>query len=178
MNLSSSGEISGTPTEAGTYEAQVTATNGFPPDATEEISITVDPALTVSPGTGGPGTEVSASGAGFATRRRRRRGLCRQLCTSMFSAQSVTVQTDGTFTCSSYIPTGKNAGRDGRHNVVSIGRTSGDQAETKFTLTNGVDQPTLVLKPSSDVLGKEIVDAWGNRWSDGAWPIYECSGAA
>src|ERR1700722_2074196 len=43
------------------------------------------------------------------------------------------------------------------------------------SLTNGVDNPTLVLKPTSHVLGGEIVDAWGNRWTDGASPIYECT---
>ena len=175
LNLSNDGEITGTPIQAGTYDAQVTATNGYPPDATEDISITVDPALTVTPSTGDPGSEIASSGAGFLPGEEVDVNYVDDSSQSDELCQSVLVQTDGTFSCSTEIPSGKAAGLDGPHEIVANGLTSGDQATTDFTLTNGVDQPTLVLNPASHVLGGEIVEAAGSRWTDGAWPIYECS---
>lgn len=173
LALSSDGAITGTPTEAGTYQAEVTATNGYPPDATDDISITVDPALTISPSSGSPATDLTSNGAGFLPGEHVQveyvdSGAQSDLCGSMVAA-------DGTFTCSGDIPSGRNAGRDGPHKIISTGKTSGYEATAKFTLTNGVDQPTLVLSPSTDVLGGQTVAAWGSRWYDGSVPLYECS---
>src|SRR5690606_34012418 len=49
LTLSSAGVISGTPTTAGTYTGQVTASNGISPNATQSFSITIAPAAAVAP---------------------------------------------------------------------------------------------------------------------------------
>ena len=49
LSLSSAGQISGTPTQLGTYSGVVTATNGLSPNATQNLTITVQPQPTLAP---------------------------------------------------------------------------------------------------------------------------------
>ncbi len=49
VTLSSSGLLSGTPTQSGTFTFTITATNGTSPDATQTFTLTVTPAQTVTP---------------------------------------------------------------------------------------------------------------------------------
>lgn len=55
LTLSSAGAISGTPTTAGTFPGTVTATNGTPPDATQDFAIVIA-------GGGGGETEIPTLG--------------------------------------------------------------------------------------------------------------------
>ena len=175
LSLSPEGAITGTPSEAGTYEAEVTATNGYPPDATEDISITVDPALTLSPSSGDPGTQVTLNGAGFepgesvavhyVVSPHQRATLC----------PSTSVLGDGTFSCLATIPAGRKAGWDGNHNFLATGLSSRLKSKAVFVLTNGVEQPTLSVYPSTELRGNQTLFVSGTRWMDGTVAVSECT---
>jgi hypothetical protein len=127
--------ITGTPTEAGTYDAAVTASNGTPPDAIEDISIKVDATLAVDPTSGSPGTLVTLSGAGFAPSEKVKveysnNGQQTVVC-------KTTSEVDGTFGCTGDIPSGPAAGVNGYHKIVATEKASGIKAHVRFRLTNG-----------------------------------------
>jgi len=163
LGLSSNGVITGTPITAGSYSATVTATNGVAPDATENIDITVDPTLMVSPDIGLAGTSVNVSGAGFEPGETVDVTYDAPASTDLCSA--LTVASDGTFTCTGDIPSAPGAGKNGLHTISATGMTSGINATASFTLIT--KSPTLTVKPSAGLIGNKSVHISGRNWPAG-----------
>jgi hypothetical protein len=163
LGLSSNGVITGTPITAGSYSATVTATNGVAPDATENIDITVDPTLMVSPDIGLAGTSVNVSGAGFEPGETVDVTYDAPASTDLCSA--LTVASDGTFSCTGDIPSAPGAGKNGLHTISATGMTSGINATASFTLIT--KSPTLTVKPSAGLIGNKSVHISGRNWPAG-----------
>ncbi len=137
------------------------------------MRITVEATVKVSPATGHPGTAVGVNGAGFLP------GETVNVLYTIFGKPSaaichpVKVASNGAFSCAGSIPSGENAGWDGRHNIVATGETSKITAKSVFTLTGGVDQPTLSVGPAL-LRGRQPVHASGTRWADGSLDLSQC----
>ncbi len=151
----------------------VTAANGTPSKAAEDASITVEATVRANPATGHPGTAVRVTGAGFLP------GESVNVLYTIFGKPSaalclpVKVASDGTFSCAGSIPSGQRAGWDGRHNIIATGETSKITAKGAFTLTGGVDQPTLSVGPTL-LRGRQPVHASGTRWADRVLDLLQC----
>ncbi len=172
LTLSSDGVIGGTPITAGSYSATVTAANGIGPAATENINITVDPVLTVSPQSGLPGASVDVNGAGFEPGETVDVAYDAPAPTDLCSASAV--PSDGTFTCTGDIPPAPGAGKKGIHAISATGMTSRINATANFTLVT--KSPTLRVKPSANLIGNRSVLISGKNWPAGDdIQVYQCA---
>lgn len=134
LTLASDGLLSGTPTEAGRYEATLTATNGYAPEATVSIELHVKPTIRISPTSGRPHTLLSVSGVGYVPGETVRvtyvyfRSITFPVCSGM-------AESNGTFSCSGNIPGRRDAGGAGVHEVIATGQAG--HARYGFRLRTG-----------------------------------------
>lgn len=122
--------LTGTPTQLGTYHFTVTASNGFAPDSNVDVTLSVASPYTVTPSTGPAGTRVTVSGpalAGTSLIATYDTGTQQmKLCTGKANKS-------GTFSCSGRIPAA--AGTKGDHQILATSNTGIVAGLSTYTLT-------------------------------------------
>ena len=129
----------------GTY--QIFATDGTNSATT---TFTVPSSLTLSPSSGTPGTTVNVNGSGFLSGE----GIVVGWNNASREVAAATANTSGAFTASFAVP---SSSRNGDHQVIATGQSSGFATTAIFSVSGGSNPPpTLTLDPTSGPRGSSI----------------------